>query len=233
MKQNRDKILRDKIDSLTELPAGMHVSVESKWELLEAGLPEKKNRRFPVLSLAASLLLIAAAGTMFIWMFQSKNSVSTSVAANTKTTAPRVEAPAQEKGIINEPSVEIAKSSNSRKYILTRPGIKTEFSQSEKRQNIPLPENILINPLAEKTPDIKSSEPIIADITLLKGPQANKPKKRFVEIDFDSPQQETALNKTQPKPFTFKIRLLPEAGPPENTALVNGKSNLLSAEVPF
>lgn len=61
MENQDNKILADKLNSLQELPVGYTPDLSSKWEIVEASLPEKnKRRKLPIWvrwSVAASVLI--------------------------------------------------------------------------------------------------------------------------------------------------------------------------------
>src|SRR6188768_4065609 len=66
MEAMQDKEIREKLNSLNTLPEGYSPSLDSKWELLRAGLPEKKKQPpFSLYALAASLLLLLGFGFLF------------------------------------------------------------------------------------------------------------------------------------------------------------------------
>lgn len=235
MKQNRDKILRDKIEGLTELPAGMQVSLESKWELLEAGLSEKKKRRFPLLSIAASILFITMTA-LTLWVSLSKNTVLqegiTKVPA--KESLPDKEISEPEK--IERSTIAEQKSMkpSSRAMKSDFPGAGPEFSQQPAPQNIPEPEMYVIIPVAEESPAKENILPMVAEVTLLSGKQPQKSKKRYIEMDFGTAQVETAENKAPPKQFSVKIPFLHKPDNPPGTILAAGEqSNPFRVQVSY
>jgi hypothetical protein len=72
MEMRSDKIIQDKINSVDDLPEGYSPNLNSKWELLQAGLKPEQNKK-PVLyyiqrasAVAAMLLLIGGSGLLII-----------------------------------------------------------------------------------------------------------------------------------------------------------------------
>ena len=72
MEMRSDKIIQDKINSVNDLPEGYSPNLNSKWELLQAGLKPEQNKK-PVLyyvqrasAVAAMLLLIGGSSLLII-----------------------------------------------------------------------------------------------------------------------------------------------------------------------
>lgn len=72
MEMRSNKIIQDKINSVNDLPEGYSPNLNSKWELLQAGLKPEQNKK-PVLyyiqrasAVAAMLLLIGGSGLLII-----------------------------------------------------------------------------------------------------------------------------------------------------------------------
>ena len=73
--ETADNIIKNKVDSITDLPEGYVPNLNSKWELLQAGLPQQpeKKQRKPRLfymqlaaAVAAILLMIGGSGLLLI-----------------------------------------------------------------------------------------------------------------------------------------------------------------------
>lgn len=73
--ETANNIIKNKIDSVTDLPEGYAPNLNSKWELLQAGLPQQpeKEQRKPVMfymqraaAVAAMLLMIGGSGLLLI-----------------------------------------------------------------------------------------------------------------------------------------------------------------------
>ena len=73
--ETANNIIKNKIDSVTDLPEGYAPNLNSKWELLQAGLPKQpeKEQRKPVMfymqsaaAVAAMLLMIGGSGLLLI-----------------------------------------------------------------------------------------------------------------------------------------------------------------------
>ena len=73
--ETANNIIKNKIDSVTDLPEGYTPNLNSKWELLQAGLPQQpeKKQRKPVMfymqraaAVAAMLLMIGGSGLLLI-----------------------------------------------------------------------------------------------------------------------------------------------------------------------
>src|SRR5688500_16253069 len=67
MEAMQDKIIREKLNSLDTLPEGYAPSLDSKWELLNTGKPEKKKEKPLYLwyAAAASVLLLLCFGLTY------------------------------------------------------------------------------------------------------------------------------------------------------------------------
>ncbi len=197
-----DKNIRNKIDLLDSLPAGYEPSLQSKWELLENALPEKKNnnRKF-ILAIAASIILLLGFGGLFIktTLEQQPDIVFQDVKAVKKTneiTLPEVDnfASTENTGLL---SGNIVRSENTSRKI--------ENSITETNPEI-----------AFTTIKDSVSESVIPEVILTENnlvatsPKTKKSKKRFVEIDFNE------VEITQPEPETklagnkikFKVNIL-------------------------
>src|SRR5687768_10547211 len=67
METMQDKLVREKLNSLDTLPEGYMPSLDSKWELLMAGQPQKQEpKRYLWYAAAASFLLLLAFGFLFL-----------------------------------------------------------------------------------------------------------------------------------------------------------------------
>lgn len=72
MESWENKILGDKLNTLQDFPVGYMPDLSSKWEIVEAGLPENKKRRITPLIIrwsAAAAILLAIG---FVWMDTKK-----------------------------------------------------------------------------------------------------------------------------------------------------------------
>jgi hypothetical protein len=72
MEMRSDKIIHDKINSVNDLPEGYSPNLNSKWELLQAGLKSEQNKKSVMYYIqrtsvvAAMLLLIGGSGLLII-----------------------------------------------------------------------------------------------------------------------------------------------------------------------
>lgn len=113
MEMRSNKIIQDKINSVNDLPEGYSPNLNSKWELLQAGLKPEQNKK-PVLyyiqrasAVAAMLLLIGGSGLLIIKKptkptasnITTNNKNIVSVAPNTE----RVNAVEEKKAIPSSP----------------------------------------------------------------------------------------------------------------------------------
>ena len=71
-----DNIIKEKVNVLRELPDNYHPDLESKWQLLEAGLVERK-QSFWKLGIVASLVLVALTGWISHSIFFKETKSST------------------------------------------------------------------------------------------------------------------------------------------------------------
>jgi hypothetical protein len=235
MKPNTDKILRDKIESLDTLPGNYNGSIESKWELLRAGMQSSREEKFPLFRLAASIIMVTG---LMVWMIYLTGRDSNQV------THLKNQSPAIQKENLQIPSVktEVSGQVEQQKTVTIKvpiPAVKIETPTPQKNNiespNVPQ-ENSLItlqNPEEKFVENEAVPEPVIAEVTVLKNKTGSKPKKRYVEIQFGQTQQVIAENKPEKKSFSFKMRLLPAFDPPKTTVLANEDSPPIRVQIPF
>jgi hypothetical protein len=100
MENWENKILADKLNSLQKLPAGYAPNLSSKWEIVEAGLPNGNKRRvIPLLirwSVAAAILL----GAFFIWVNDSQIPTGAALASIQPGRAIPIVIPSQQRTIV-------------------------------------------------------------------------------------------------------------------------------------
>ena len=173
MEMRSDKIIQDKINSVNDLPEGYSPNLNSKWELLQAGLKPEQNKK-PVLyyiqrasAVAAMLLVIGGSGLLIIKK-PTKPSVS-NIITNTNsyvTVAPKVE-------IVNtiEEQKTTPSTSKTTKKVMANVPIKLVVNN----------QNISIDSSTQKVEAV--TQPIVN--TTINEQVAST--ERFTEVDFTSP----------------------------------------------
>lgn len=192
MERMDDKLLRSKLDSLHELPQGYEPSLDSKWELLEAGIPEKKKRRVIVWWAAAAGIALLI--TLWIFSPSEKHAPAVGVKTN-EAISKQNEAPT-----IAAESFPAANDKRSSAASVKRSQAVAEKDHpapelAEQKQIVPPIDTILSAPVNEST--IASAEPPV-----------RTRKKKYIEIDFNDPvkeQKEEQQASAQP----VKFRIMP------------------------
>jgi len=173
MEMRSDKIIQDKINSVNDLPEGYSPNLNSKWELLQAGLKPEQNKK-PVFyyiqrasAVAAMLLVIGGSGLLIIKK-PTKPSVS-NIITNTNsyvTVAPKVE-------IVNtiEEQKTTPSTSKTTKKVMANVPIKLVVNN----------QNISIDSSTQKVEAV--TQPIVN--TTINEQVAST--ERFTEVDFTSP----------------------------------------------
>ena len=214
MEQMEDKMIRAKIDALHTLPEGYAPSLDSKWELLQAGL-EGKKEKFPIywISIAAGFLLLIGFG----WVMM-KNDVKNEALPVAKTERkmidPSIEDPAKQ----TIPAEEATASNDTRK-----PLDKRSFAVVPQKKE---QENIKID--IEHT--ITSQETLFVDTAPAIAKSTAKPKKKkFVEMEFsDSPQANPSMEAQADG--RIRIRFMPQQ---EHSAAGNNESASIKLKKSF
>jgi hypothetical protein len=173
MEMRSNKIIQDKINSVNDLPEGYSPNLNSKWDLLQAGLKPEQNKK-PVLyyiqrasAVAAMLLLIGGSGLLII-------------KKPTKPTASNI--------------------TTNNKYIVSVAPNTERVNAVEEKKTIPSPQKtnkkVMVNApiqLAVNTPNT-SIDSSTQKVEVVNQPIANTTineqvatTERFTEVDFTSP----------------------------------------------
>lgn len=227
METMQDKNIREKLNSLDTLPEGYAPSLQSKWELLQAGKPQKQEK--PVYSwyaVAASLVLLICFG--LVYLMPQKDAAPNLVAKqnpsqlqNTPSAALAVietEPATEEKAVAAITTNTPAQIAASTKLIALEKSSKTVAKALQKvtteqaetpafaaQKSLPAPAQIS---------DVKPNE-IAAALPV----KTNKAKSRYVEMDFDAPVMPQAPPApVQTAQVQLKIKLLPQTSETGATA---------------
>ncbi len=223
MEAMQDKQIREKLNSLDTLPEGYTPSLDSKWELLMAGQPQKKER--PVYmwyAAAASFLILLTFSFLFL---KSTEQPATEIIAEAPVLGKSLKPISQEnhqighqKSVaenarVNQPKTAIAANSVTR-FVpenASHKALKTQVSENsdEKIAAALSSENNILKAepettITEQTPNLIAAE----------APKSiQKKKARFIELDFDTPAkpQMAATALAQTAKVKFKIKILPKA----------------------
>lgn len=226
----QDKQIREKLNSLDTLPEDYTPSLDSKWELLQAGQPVKKQKQpYFWYAAAASLLLLLGFGFLFL---NRKTTGEAPVLARQKTSAPKPYSPisgnaSSEIAASNMPPSE-AKSERPEKAFaqngrVSAPKVRTseaEIAEAAETGQTGKPELVIEIPETQ-TVHLAAAKP-----------EKTKKKHKFVEVDFDAP----AAPISQPQPvqtaqIQFKVKLLPK--PSEAAPAVVQQENPLRLQHTF
>lgn len=224
METTRDKQIREKLNSLNTLPEGYTPSLDSKWELLLAGKPEKKERSFyGWYAAAASALLLLSFS--FLYFKNQKQLLEKAIAEiNTPISAKKTLAILPEK-----PETKLAVTTPSKAIIENKKAFKNAMPTPVKTQlaarKIPTSETFKPETQIQTSePGISTAEnaPILAVTESPKMPR--KKKTTFVEMDFDSPQSvKFPRPETRMAQINFKLKLLPKDSDPDATVMQTDK----------
>jgi len=196
MEMRSDKIIQDKINSVNDLPEGYRPKLNSKWELLQAGLKPKQNKKTVlyylqlVSAVAAILLLIGGSGLLII-------------KKPTKPMASSVKVPTPN-DYVASPNVEPIHQVTIEKAVVTS-------SQKIKNTDVNKASALIENNLVKTTvieviqPNSKEVQPTV---DYASKEQVAVITKRFEEVDFTTP----ILSQTTPtdvlvKAHKFKFKL--------------------------
>lgn len=173
MEMRSNKIIQDKINSVNDLPEGYSPNLNSKWELLQAGLKPVQNKK-PVLyyiqrasAVAAMLLLIGGSGLLII-------------KKPTKPTASNITT--NNKNIINvAPNTERVNAVEEKKTILLP-------QKTNKKVMVNAPIQLAVNTpntsIDSSTQKVEVVNQPIANTTVNEQVATTE---RFTEVDFTSP----------------------------------------------
>ncbi|HSI90424.1 MAG TPA: hypothetical protein VK927_04865 [Adhaeribacter sp.] len=217
----QDKQIREKLDSLNTLPEGYAPSLDSKWELLRAGQPEKKKRRLVYYyAAAASFLLLLVSGIFLNLKFASQpgNEVATTI-----KTAPEAKPAFSEiskNEANNQPAISALIPTEAKPENAIKKAEKTKVlaRASVKRRPAEAQTEVPALPSSEPEKLVLAPEPAAIATTRPEGPA--KKRHRYVELDFEAPEMPQHLPQpVQTAQLQFKIRLLPQPSEPGRTTL--------------
>lgn len=224
MENRENKIIQNKINSMDQLPEGYEPNLHAKWALLEDSLNEKKSAvvwvNYKWLGIAAVLLILFSTG---FW-FSSRDNKPKHIVKDELNAAPGIPENKKADNKIISPQIE--------KQIVQRKsnGIRTEISTALHHDKIKSEEQEFPNqdpsPMVDNT--VKSDEEIILAESnqssgLVEIPNKKVNKRRYVQVDFVSPNATTALSKeSNQQIIRFKIgssgrnsaNAIPETGEP-------------------
>jgi hypothetical protein len=208
MEAMQDKLIREKMNGLDSLPEGYAPSLESKWELLRAGNPEKTKRNpYFWYAAAASFLLLIGFGYLFI---RTENQPQKISIARQKT-------PVEiEKANPVFPEDHKTKSGNKTPEIIiasTRTAVKNAMPETPKT-NLPgkiktISSTETVSRISEPVSQIAEEQPVLI---AAEDPKATvKKRNRYVEVDFEAPASLQPVPKpTQTAQVQLKFRFLPQ-----------------------
>ena len=192
-----DKIIRDKIDSIADLPEDYQPSLQGKWELMENAMPERKNSRKIIFAIAASILLLIGFSALFFKnVIVQKPEIVLQHTIKGNIGQPEKVKQVVEKNIIRKvKNVDVSKNVNSRKTTQIFAANKSEMVKQEIKDSV-----------IEKTftKDLFQENKTASTLLVTK-----KSKKLYVEIDFnDTPQiQQKTENKMAENKVKFKVSI--------------------------
>ncbi len=173
MEMRSNKIIQDKINSVNDLPEGYSPNLNSKWELLQAGLKPEQNKK-PMLyyiqrasAVAAMLLLIGGSGLLII-------------KKPTKPTASNITT--NNKNIVNvAPNPERVNAVEEKKTIPSPPKATKKVMVNAPIQLAANNQNMSVDTITQKIEVV--TQPIVN--TTINEQVATT--ERFTEVDFTSP----------------------------------------------
>lgn len=196
MEMRSDKIIQDKINSVNDLPEGYTPNLNSKWELLQAGLKPKQNKKTVLYyiqrasAVAAIFLLIGGSGLLMIKKPAKLTASSVKIdTPNDHVASPNVEPMHQ---------VKIEKA-----FVLSNQKIKnTDVNKASALDKNNLVKTTVIE-VAQ--PNSKAVQPIV---DYASKEQVAVVTERFEEVDFNTPiLSQTAPTDVLVKAHKFKFKL--------------------------
>lgn len=189
METAENRIIRESINSITNLPQGYTPNLQSKWELLEAGL-NKKERKTALFyikylsGIAAALLLIGGAG---LYMVKNNKPVKKPIAEQLKQ-EDVVKEPLMTSVISKPEKKAVKRSARAKRINMPTMPVKEEMAINE----------MIIDSIAYSAPS-EAVQPLLA---------TQKKASRFVELDFNEPvitDQVPSHVVVESKRFKFRI----------------------------
>lgn len=175
METRSDNIIQEKINSLNNLPEGYSPNLNSKWELLQAGLKPEQNKRLLLFyvkqasAIAAMLLLIGGSGLLII------KKIAKPTVASIQTTKP-------EKTLTTPKVLQIKKVLGVKKMAKSPQKHKRKAQVNSSTQVVISTASIGVITPIQKTNIVE--QPLInAEVT----EQVAVATERFMEVDFTKP----------------------------------------------
>ncbi|MFN5025155.1 MAG: hypothetical protein ACK5HJ_05345 [Bacteroidota bacterium] len=164
-------IIKTKIDAITDLPDDYQPNLDSKWETLRIAIQPKRKQRLYYISIAASIALVMMAGFYIL-----EDNRTTTRTTRTKLHNKAIESQKIFKEDNIKPAVAFSNNiANKQERQKTTPELShPDISMHETCNNV-IVENDSVNPSFSKRPEIV----------------AVNNKKRFIEIDFGSTDNDT------------------------------------------
>ena len=235
METMQDKLIREKLNSLDTLPEGYTPSLDSKWELLMAGQPQKKEpKRQFWYAAAAGFLLLLTFGFLFL---RSAKKPVTEIIAHTSvpqklnsTSIPENHQTAPEENVAENDSAERQKTaiaSNTVSKIASKnamvKGLKTP--PSDKTEEKLAMKSSSESNLAKAEPNSVFKEQTTSLIAVEAPKSIQKKKARFVEMDFEAEAKPrmVASEKAPTTKMQFKLKILPKTNEEAPAVVQNEK----------
>lgn len=184
MEMSDDNIIKQKINSLDFLPAGYEPNIESKWNLIEAGLDEGKKKGIIInwyrIAIAAMLLIIGGGSLLFMNM-NSQNQLQQVANGDQNKKA---EIPVQP----------FVKNEAENSFVAKQRKQVRHFSKSNKLK-IVIPPLAIANSKAETIPVFQPNEQVKDKAEIKLASAVKEKRSRFVELDFND--QPAAVNSNE------------------------------------
>jgi hypothetical protein len=207
-----NKKIREKINSLDELPESYHPNMASKWSLLEAGLDGNDNKRIIAwkrIAVAAVLLMIAgSAFVLFNYKQTSQLSEKSTVIKNASTLSEA-----------NVPNASTSLSMTEQQLVLEIKGNLRPIKKINEKKLLPVPakeeDRIAVIPVKDSI--VQPLAPV-KETGMLTANAPKAKKRRFIELDFND---EVCMDKpvepvTASHKFSFRIGTDKASGSEDN-----------------
>ena len=206
MESWENKIIKDKMNGLPGLPAGYSPDLSSKWEIIEAGLPQKKRSSIPLWSRWSVAAAILAGISLTAIQLHQNNERQQGMMASVKTPSLHIPIVIQkEQIVVAKPAV--IKNKEMQKALKLLPVSKTDGIAKEDKQPI-IKDKLKIDPVI---PEIDSAT-VFTDKLAIITPQPEIPKRakrRTFQKDFNDGLlvMDTGCSKPVSPQFSFKLQL--------------------------
>lgn len=206
MENLENDIIKNKIDSLHELPDGYMPDLDSKWEILESAMNDPKKKRismfWPLTVVAASVLVFI--GTLFlskpaINIVQNKSSFEKEIKSGNEIVQNSKVSPDSYR-VQNDTKIEERKSVQNSKNrsgdYRVQNSNKNELNKKDKIELIVHEMGVI------QSDTIKEISNIILAETK---PAARNKKRKFVEINFDAPVQPATVENSPEEKISVRF----------------------------